>query len=781
MGATLKTAEIVGKKLEAGLDALRSSYAERISKTEDQFGDPRSFDLSELEKVPDVAQSPVERYNPPRGRPKTLDPLLNQATADKLTGYAEKGRDQGGLEWYNMEPLRKQFVDELGPVEGAERFERYIDIVAATSPRSKVDMNIRRSSYLYGRDVQGLPISSLKNPDLPKGYGHLAHETQNHLLKDLESGGHFSSLNRPKTSSFAENLKGNQTPMTIDTHNFAAITGELKNKKSPSNTQYKYLEEFQAGLADKIGLTPAQWQASVWVGAGTGVADVRPFMEVFDDVVARTAKRDEKSKPQVVTDFIRGKAPLYEMAGGAVLGAGMMMAPQEADASVAPGVLKAVSGIIGRYGENATKDDASRAIVEAFGELRAQHVGSGKGAAVYDKRNIAGGGQGDGIEPGVVYSMPGEYSQELNKLGISTPDLLETTDSTAFHQAISGSKQDSPYGASVYVYDKDEYDGMRKFITPDGKAGYALKGDDIVSVFNTADSPHKAVAYPFLLHAVEQGGKRLDAFDTVLPTVYSRMGFKTVAKNAWDDKYMPGGWDKGQFNRWNQGEPDVDYMGYSPGPASVAPENRGMYADTPERAQLLQAGNGDVTALQRGRATPEMLAATAVGATATAATAAAFAPSDYMDKTIPTPRELAATETARHNFQSISAHAREASTALQGLHERRQAKQGVWQKLRAELSDGLTSGADLALEALESLDMPMKGVLGLTGVAGQLAAGSSMDQALQYGANQVNQPIEQTSYNLGGATTDALAQTPFAPIAPAAGAAIHAGIQLGGL
>ena len=290
------------------------------------------FDLSNLDRVPDVPQKPLERYDPPRGRPSNLDTLLTDETADRLAGYAAKGEKVGGRSWYNTSPLRDAFIEELGPQVGGQQFDRYMDFVAATSPRSKVDGNIRRASYFRQLDNQGQQFADLSNADLPQGYGHLAHETQNYMLRDLKDGGHFQALNRPKVSSFAENLKGNQAPMTIDTHNMAAVTGNFKNKKSPSDTQYKYLEEFQGDIAAQMNMTPAQFQASVWMGADTGVADARPFMEVFDDVVARTAKRDKKTKKEVLTDFIQGKAPLYSMAGASTIAAGSLIAPQEAQA-----------------------------------------------------------------------------------------------------------------------------------------------------------------------------------------------------------------------------------------------------------------------------------------------------------------------------------------------------------------------------------------------------------------------------------------------------------------
>ncbi len=294
--------------------------------------DPRkragNLDLSNLDEMPSIRdQVPMERYDAPRGRPSNLDPLLTKETGQRMMEYAKKGEQVGGRGWYNLAPLKEEFTRVSGPEKGPADFDRYVDFVAATSPRSRVDSNVRRASYLRNLEQQGKPFAGLENSDLPPGYGHLAHKTQDFMLQDLVDGGSFEALNRPKVSSFAENLKGNFQPMTLDTHNFSAIVGDPKFKKSPSKTQYKYLEQFQAELADKMNMSPAQFQASVWMGAGTGVADARPFLQVFDDVVARTAERNKVSKQTALEDFIKGKAPLYGLA--ALVGAGSVVVPEE--------------------------------------------------------------------------------------------------------------------------------------------------------------------------------------------------------------------------------------------------------------------------------------------------------------------------------------------------------------------------------------------------------------------------------------------------------------------
>jgi len=139
-----------------------------------------------------------------------------------------------------------------------------------------------------------------------------------------------------------------------------------------------------------------------------------------------------------------------------------------------------------------------------------------------------------------------------------------TKDHQRFHAAISAAKASTRFGASVHVYEPDEYRSMRLYLSGDGKAGFALKGDDIVSAFKHADSKIEDFAGKALRQAVALGGRRLDAFDTVLPTLYSQAGFRAVARLAWSDQYAPPGWDKKTFEHFNGGEPDVVFMVHDP-------------------------------------------------------------------------------------------------------------------------------------------------------------------------------------------------------------------------
>jgi hypothetical protein len=83
-----------------------------------------------------------------------------------------------------------------------------------------------------------------------------------------------------------------------------------------------------------------------------------------------------------------------------------------------------------------------------------------------------------------------------------------------------------------------------------------------VSVF--AGESQKGAVNAILQLATQEGGRRLDAFDTVLPNLYSVHGFRAVARTKWSDEYSPDGWDKETFKEFNNGEPDVVFMVHDP-------------------------------------------------------------------------------------------------------------------------------------------------------------------------------------------------------------------------
>lgn len=276
------------------------------------------FDYSRLAEVPDVPQFNLERYQPPRGVPEATQQLASKSNINRINKVVDQGAKMGGLEWYNTEPLRQAFLEELGP-QGQGDYARYLDYVAATSPRSNVGTNARNASYYYTLDKQGEP---LPNPDvapLPQPYGHIAQRLHIQNAENIRDNGGIPVLQNPKPASFSQNLQGNQTPVTVDTHNVRLIG---LPRDLPAKNEYGFLEAMQQKQAAKKGMTPAQYQASAWIGGGdqTGLASsADPFVKVLEQRIQKTADARGVTPAEVLRQFIRGKAPLLSGAG---IGAG---------------------------------------------------------------------------------------------------------------------------------------------------------------------------------------------------------------------------------------------------------------------------------------------------------------------------------------------------------------------------------------------------------------------------------------------------------------------------
>jgi hypothetical protein len=315
------------------------------------------FDYTKLHQVPDVPQGNLERNVPARGPSERVQALDDRKIVKRVNDSVAKGA-KDGVPWYNTEPLRKAFIDEFGEQEGVRRYGLYMDMVAATSPRSNVGINARNASYYYQQALKGNEVAK----PLPEPYGHLAANLHIQNYDNIrKSGGmgpetSFPILKNPKPPSFSQNLQGNQTPVTADTHyvrnwgrsskspewllpSFKAEkdaptihpralveSGQTKMKDAPPvwwdgmprPNEYPMLEMLGQREAKKLGMTPAQYQASAWVGAGddTGLASgAEPFLRHFENRVMLTSEKTGIPPGEVLTKFMKGEITLLSEPG----------------------------------------------------------------------------------------------------------------------------------------------------------------------------------------------------------------------------------------------------------------------------------------------------------------------------------------------------------------------------------------------------------------------------------------------------------------------------------
>jgi hypothetical protein len=279
----------------------------------------------------------------------------------------------------------------------------------------------------------------------------------------------------------------------------------------------------------------------------------------------------------------------------------------EVPPAVAAGKPPAAGGFAGREKRQFIGE---RAVLRA----RADRAGDGQQSAAF-----TGDGGTDGRRVrvlknlGVSYTQKWKASREMGTVfranDMALPTFVELAptleNAQQFEKAIADNKAKLKFGAAVYVYPAEDYQGMKLFMAEDGKSGVAVKPDgDIVSVFSTGGAGRAVMEL-----AVAAGGRKLDAFDTILPEFYAPHGFKAVARTKWNDDFAPDGWSKEAFSEFNDGQPDVVFMVYDPAKMDgeyspkdgkvMTGEDGYDQAVARQKREMKKAGKGTIQASER--------------------------------------------------------------------------------------------------------------------------------------------------------------------------------------
>lgn len=300
---------VSGPAIKSGAKAAKSFLFDR-----DAIGRAIDFGRS---NAPDVVGQRIERLVPPRGVPEQIRRAGDESNIRRLVDIANRGIDAGGHLWYDLDPVKSRFVEAAGE-EGRENFRRLTDLLAATSPRSRVNENIRRATYfnklLSDARRAGEAIGAPSKGEIPAPFGHLAHGSQSQMLDEIFDTGSFSNpIERPKATSFSQNLYGNLEPVTVDTHNLRSVLGgDVPVERGVRKNEYGALEDINRAVADKLGIKPAAAQSAIWVGdaAKTGVANPDNFVEIMDDMARYTADQMGISASELLKRLAEGRSPL---------------------------------------------------------------------------------------------------------------------------------------------------------------------------------------------------------------------------------------------------------------------------------------------------------------------------------------------------------------------------------------------------------------------------------------------------------------------------------------
>ena len=347
-----------------GAGAVRPRGAPAIVRPEirpeDVVGSRSLFDYSKLGETPNVPQTPIARYEPPRGPSARLaDAVDDRRVKQGVSKGIDQGLREGGHFWYNNDPLLAAYMEHLGSSAGPEAFRGFMGSVAATSPSSRVPLNVRIASYYDHAMRRGDDFTKGDVPNPPPGYGSKAQQLHKQNIGNLQ-GGTWDPLQNPKPISFRENLAGNFTPATIDTHAFrpfglltedprflmtstreklpsgeySILTPRQDHAKGllsmsdarkqptmwesvPNGNEYGLAERFYSDLGKTKGITPAQAQAASWVGLRglTGMQSPPvPFLAVVDDVVTDSARLMGIPPREMLRRMITAEQPLHPQA-----------------------------------------------------------------------------------------------------------------------------------------------------------------------------------------------------------------------------------------------------------------------------------------------------------------------------------------------------------------------------------------------------------------------------------------------------------------------------------
>jgi hypothetical protein len=323
--------------------------------------------------------------------PRNPDPTARLPKGDRARGLVERRSEIASaladriLATGQMDENTRYFYHTDGPIYRAAKAAgltndeagAYLrdlgNYVAATSPRTKVEENLRSATLAMAKDAQGIPVRQIVGPGtvdpktgIPgiseKGYPMMTGKGGIHgiLLDDVIERGAMNVDTNPKPSNFGPNIAGNRSGVTVDTH---AIRGTLitLNEMEPGSvpegfilpkfrdqyaedpsiltpdmiddtlgsqmvdgkkmqTEYSVFADIWHDAADKLGVSPAEAQSMGWFGFGdeTNLGSARKTpVEIFDDRLSVTAKALGVTPEEAARAVFTRRIPLLGTAVGA--------------------------------------------------------------------------------------------------------------------------------------------------------------------------------------------------------------------------------------------------------------------------------------------------------------------------------------------------------------------------------------------------------------------------------------------------------------------------------
>jgi len=364
-------------------DQMRLAPKDRIQPSGEKMFDtsPEAY----VANLPEQAETPVPRALPnttlPKGNRAALlvekQDIIAQQLAERMKPYLGTPAQY----FYNTGPIIQKAVD-LGVPEDVARqqLKRFALNYAATSPRTMTEQNLRNASLVTAKQERGVPIEDVIGPGgegmNEKGYPMMIGPSGIHRkLVDAAAAEGIDFNTNPKPATFAENVAGNLSGVTVDTHAIRGVLDAMNEiepgsipegfikkefrdqyKNDPSSldpatmiddtlgdqmvdgtkmqTEYAVFSDIYKKAAEILGVSPAEAQSLGWFGSGdrTGLAsEMKTVVDLIDDRVDVTAKATGRPKEDVFIDFFSGKIPLLSIGGLTLLETGSRLSNDESE------------------------------------------------------------------------------------------------------------------------------------------------------------------------------------------------------------------------------------------------------------------------------------------------------------------------------------------------------------------------------------------------------------------------------------------------------------------
>ena len=156
--------------------------------------------------------------------------------------------------------------------------------------------------------------------------------------------------------------------------------------------------------------------------------------------------------------------------------------------------------------------------------------------------------------------------------------LQEESNQQRFSDALAAAKESNSHGAYVDGQSVEALSekGAKMIVSEDGLAGAAVgtagkeKGN-IFAVFKDKRSSAKNASAELIIQAIAQGGNKLDCYNGTLSNMYQQMGMVPVARVAFNEEFMPDGW-----NTERDDHPDIVFWMHNGDSADTVAQKYGL-------------------------------------------------------------------------------------------------------------------------------------------------------------------------------------------------------------